>query len=288
MKRILFFLIPAFLICLNLQAQEIQVEAVTSFEAGFNYPTDLHGLDDAVFVLDGMNDRVVKLSLGKQAEIISPQRETIQKSVGICIQNGNLWIADTPRKRIVVFNQNGRVIDVFELNHGTEPVGLTVVNDAVAVSDRSNHAIQVIEFDGSEKYFWGKRGSEVGEFINPGFLATGPENRLIIGDMLNRRVMSYSPSGRFPQIVVKPGIERGQSFRPKGVALDSKDRVWVVDGYTGSLQAFRISSNFLGVAVSEGEQVDLKTPMGIWIDSEDRIWIVESMANRVSVWQIKG
>ncbi|MCF7824580.1 MAG: hypothetical protein K9N35_10465 [Candidatus Marinimicrobia bacterium] len=269
-------------------AQEIEFSQVLSVKADFNFPTDICGNENGdAFVLDALNDRVVKIAASGRSSEIKPQRDTFYKAVGIAWIDSELWIADTPRSRLINLALNGRIKQIIELGHDIEPVDLTGINGNLVVTDRKKHSITVLDKQGTEKYHWGKRGDKVGEFINPGFITTGPENNMIVSDILNRRVMSYSPSGRFPQMIVKSGVESGQILRPKGVALDSEKRVWVVDGYTGSLQAFSVSGKFQALAYSQGKVIRLLTPMGIWIDKKDRIWIVESNANTVSLWQKK-
>ncbi|MBT3252648.1 MAG: hypothetical protein HN995_01910 [Candidatus Marinimicrobia bacterium] len=287
-KLLIVVLAASFGLVQSLIAQEVNFSHVRTLEADFNFPTDLCGNDRGdVFVLDGMNDRVVQLKASGEVVEIKPQRETIYKAVGIAWINGNLWIADTPRSRLLKMEMNGRVSQVVPLDHQTEPVDVTDMGDNYVVTDRLNHSITVLDKDFKEKYYWGDRGEKIGEFINPGFLAPGPENRIVIGDILNRRVVSYSPSGRYPQIIAKPGVEKGQIFRPKGIALDSEKRIWVADGYTGAIQAFSISGKYLGIATSEGKNLALSAPMGVYIDKQDRLWVVESFASKVSVWRIK-
>jgi len=269
-------------------AQEINFSLVKNIEADFNFPTDICGNDKGdIFVLDAMNDRVVRLKASGALNEIKPELETIYKAVGIAWIGGNLWIADTPRSRLLKLEMNGRVSQVVKLAHGTEPVDLVSIGDNMAITDRFNHTITILDKDFKEKYYWGSRGAEMGQFINPGFLAPGPENKIIIGDILNRRVVSYSPSGRYPQFIAKPGVEKGQIFRPKGIALDSENRVWVADGYTGAIQSFSIAGKYQGIASSGGKRLVLSAPMGLYIDKEDRLWVVESYSSKVSVWRIK-
>ncbi len=287
-KLLVVFLITCSCLAPGLVAQEISFSPLRVIESNFSFPTDICGNDKGdIFVLDGMNDRVVQLKASGEVVAIKPQRESIFKAVGIAWITGDLWIADTPRSRLLKMEMDGRISQVVKLDHQTEPVDVTGMDDNMVVTDRRNHSITVLDQNFKEKYYWGKRGDKVGEFINPGFLTAGPENRIIIGDILNRRVVSFSPSGRYPQIVVKPGVEKGQIFRPKGVALDSKNRVWVADGYTGAIQAFSISGKYLGIASNSGKNLALSAPMGVYIDKQDRLWVVESLASKVSIWQIK-
>jgi sugar lactone lactonase YvrE len=286
-KYLMALLISGFLLGQGLIAQEINFSLVREYESNFNFPTDLCGnAKGDVFVLDGMNDRVVVLKANGEVSDIKPQRESFYKAVGIAWIKGELWIADTPRSRLIKMELDGRISQVIALAHGIEPVDLIAAGDYKVVSDRMNHTITVLDENAEEKYFWGSRGESFGQFINPGFMAMAPENRLIIGDILNRRVVSYSQSGRYPQVIAKPGVERGQIFRPKGIDIDAQGRIWVADGYTGAIQAFSVSGKFVGIASSKGKSIALKAPMGIWVDKQNRLWVVEALASKVSVWQI--
>ncbi|MCF7808095.1 MAG: hypothetical protein K9M49_08150 [Candidatus Marinimicrobia bacterium] len=268
--------------------QNITVQFERSVEAGFYYPTDICGNERGdVFVLDGMNDRVVEINAAGQVRSIRPNRGTIYKAVGIACIDNKIWIADTPRSRILELGKNGRINQVIPLEAWTEPVDLVGINNQIAVSDRANHRIILVDSNGKISKTWGNRGNGLGEFINPGLLAAGPENRLIIPDILNRRVLSYSPSGRFPQMIAKPGAQRGQIIRPKGVAMNTKQQVWISDSFTGVLQLFSLSGKYLGIAAVDGKELRLKAPMGIWLDKNNRIWVVESSNDRVSVYRLR-
>ncbi len=284
------FLIPILIIGLitRSNAQEINVSPVRVWKAGFQFPTDITGDEQGhVYVLDGVRDRIVRLGLRGKPVLILPQRETIREAVGIDFQDGTLWIADTPRHRLVKMSPQGRVLDILTLGHLAEPVDVLATDDQLVATDRYNHSILVLDTDGRERYFWGGRGSQTGNFTNPGFLAAGPENRIVIGDILNRRVVSSTPSGQYLQVIARKGTNRGLVHRPKGIALDSQGRVWVADAYLGTLQAFSATGAFAGIAVRNGEPIRLTTPTGIWVDEEDRLWVVEGFINQVSVWSIE-
>jgi len=270
-------------------AQEVVLSKVRVYDEGFRYPTDLVGNDRGdVFVLDAVNDRVVVIKVSGEVAEIKPQRDSFYKAVGIAMVDDELWIADTPRSRLLQMGMNGSIRQVVKLEHGTEPVDLVGIGQNKVISDRKNHTITVLDENDREKYYWGTKGSEVGEFVNPGFLAAGPENKVIIGDILNRRVIAYSQSGRFPNIIAKPGIEQGQIFRPKGIVVDTKNQVWVADGYTGAIQVFSASGKYVGVAVKDGGEVlSLSAPMGIWFDKKGQLWVVESYTSKVSVWKVR-
>ena len=86
------------------------------------------------------------------------------------------------------------------------------------------------------------------------------------------------------------GVEKGEFFRPKGVAIDNQKRVFVSDSYMGVIQVFRKTGEFLS-AVGDPESGRVKKfikPVGICIDHNNRLYVVEMFAERVSVYSILG
>ena len=110
---------------------------------------------------------------------------------------------------------------------------------------------------------------------------------LYVVDVLNTRVQAINHEGRAMAYIGKWGVDRGQLYRPKGVTIDKKDRIYVSDSYLGVIQIFKRYRKFLGVLGNKmGEMLRFKTPTGIDVDDDLRLYIVEMIQNRVSVYQI--
>ena len=107
--------------------------------------------------------------------------------------------------------------------------------------------------------------------------------------MINTRVQVLNPEGAFVSFIGGWGVEKGQFFRPKGVAVDKDGRVFVSDSYLGVIQVFDAYGDFLA-AVGDpvtGAVKKFKTPCGICTDNQNRLYVVEMFANKVSVFSIK-
>jgi DNA-binding beta-propeller fold protein YncE len=113
---------------------------------------------------------------------------------------------------------------------------------------------------------------------------------LYVVDVINTRVQVLNPEGLFVTSIGGWGVERGEFFRPKGVAIDKKSRVYVSDSYMGVIQVFKPGGEFHAVLgdPSKGGVKRFKTPTGIFIDRHNRLYVVEMFANRVSVYSIEG
>lgn len=85
------------------------------------------------------------------------------------------------------------------------------------------------------------------------------------------------------------GDSPGQMFRPKGVAVDSEDHLYIVDALSGMIQVFDRQGRLLyffgkrGVALGE-----FQLPSGLFIDHDDRVFVVDSFNRRVQVFRYHG
>jgi DNA-binding beta-propeller fold protein YncE len=112
---------------------------------------------------------------------------------------------------------------------------------------------------------------------------------LYIVDVINTRVQVLNPDGLFVAFIGGWGVEKGEFFRPKGVAIDKESRVFVSDSYMGIIQVFDSNGEFHAV-VGDPEKGAVKkfvTPTGLFIDNHNRLYVVEMLANKVSVYHIE-
>jgi sugar lactone lactonase YvrE len=106
-------------------------------------------------------------------------------------------------------------------------------------------------------------------------------------EVINTRVKVLDPEGNYITNIGSFGVETGQLYRPKGVAIDPADRVFVSDSYLGVIQVFDREGRFLFVLGDEkGDVKKFKTPTGIFIDKKQRLYVVEMLADRVQVIQL--
>ena len=109
-------------------------------------------------------------------------------------------------------------------------------------------------------------------------------NELFIVDVLNTRIQKFDPFGTFIADIGSWGVLEGNLFRPKGIALDNKKRIFVSDSYMGLVQVFTDLGGFLGVVCENNEKRQFITPVGLYLDDNaDRLQIVEMKGNKISV-----
>ena len=84
----------------------------------------------------------------------------------------------------------------------------------------------------------------------------------------------------------KLGDSSGQVYRPKGIAIDSEDHVYLVEGLWGMVQVFDREGQLLYTFGQRGTRLgDFQLPTGIFIDNHDEVFVVDSLNRRVQVFQ---
>jgi len=125
-------------------------------------------------------------------------------------------------------------------------------------------------------------------FDSPFLLDIDQEGNLYVVEVINTRVTVLAPDGKQLSTIGGWGVEKGEFYRPKGVAVDTQKRVFVSDSYLGVIQVFDQDGNIICVLKDEhGSLIKFVTPTGIFIDEQMRLYVVEMLANRVRVLQLQ-
>lgn len=258
--------------------------------------------DGRIYVVDGVNSRVrvfdrsgrMLFSFGKDGSGSGEFRHPI----GIDIDpSGRVYIADSGNHRVQIFDPDGAFVGRIDLPAGkkkpADPTDVAVDNsrNRCYVVDNDNHRILVYDL-GERRLIetYGAPGTDKRMFRYPFLMALNEKKYLFIVDVINTRVQILSPDGLFVAFVGDWGVEKGEFFRPKGVAVDKNGRVFVSDSYLGVIQIFDANGNFFSVVgdPEKGGVKKFKTPAGLFVDKDNRLYVVEMLANRVGVYQVQG
>ena len=278
--------------------------AVKLFEIdqGLTTPSDVAVSDQGrIYIVDGVNHAVkVFSSNGKKLFSFGSQgigNGQFQHPLGIDIDSsGTVYVADTGNHRIQIFSAQGKYIDKITIEaggrHPADPTDVAVDESrrqCYAV-DNDNHRIAVLDLSNKTvSRTYGTPGSGKLNFSYPFQIALDAEYYLYVVDVINTRVQVLNPQGLFVAYIGGWGVDVGEFFRPKGIAVAPDGRVFVSDSYTGVIQIFDADGNFSS-AVGRADQTAIqrfKTPAGLWIDARNRLYVVEMLANKVSVYQLK-
>lgn len=269
----------------------------------FSQPSDVAvSTNGMIYVVDGVN-QCIKVFDGSGNFLFSFGEEgdgpgQFRYPLGMAIDgSGRLYVADSGNGRLQIFTDRGDFIRQIRLSngHGAKAVDPTdVVVDSSAtmayVVDNDNHCILQIDLEsGKQVATLGSAGTERMEFRYPFLVTMYRDKYLYVVDVVNTRVQEFTVQGKFVRFIGDWGVEAGQFFRPKGVAVDSKGRVFVSDSYMGVIQVFDEEGIFHSVVGGDGDDALWRytSPMGLYIDQQDRLYVTEMFAERVSVFELR-
>jgi sugar lactone lactonase YvrE len=169
-------------------------------------------------------------------------------------RSDNVWVtdcsctgarpADTTRgHQVFKFSPDGKLLLTLGTAGGAREPGyffqpndvLVAPNGDIYVAeghaDAATANARILKFDSTGKYLrsWGRRGSEVGQMLQPHALAMDSRGRLFVGDRSNNRVLILDQN--FNQLAAWY-----QFSRPSGVYIDANDMLYVADSESGSVE----------------------------------------------------
>ena len=273
----------------------LSLEISRPVAGGWLLPVAALPADEAIFVLDTGNDRVLKLD--QDGAILgvfdksSDERLDLLQAMAMATDGERLYIANSLAPSIVVVNFSGRVEAVLPLQAALpgettpRPIGIAVTpGGEIVVSDANNHRVLFLDAGGRVVRAAGTGTRSAGEqgFNVPGGLAVDSASNVYVVDTLNGRVVELSPDGAFVRQFGELGSTTGTLSRPKGVAVDGEGRVFVSDGLLAAVQVFGPDGTFLGI-IGRRDPADaaggslFQAPAGLWLDG-GRLYVTDRFA----------
>jgi DNA-binding beta-propeller fold protein YncE len=204
---------------------------------------------------------------------------------------------------VMVFDREGNYLNCWGIGAITDPHGMTIVDDIVYITDRSDHVAVKFTLDGKPLQVIGNRGvcsdtgcekpgdlvpRAAGPFNYCTEMAPNPSGDIYVSDgYRNARVHRFSSDGRLIQSWGQPGkTEPGHFHLVHSLLVDPKGKVYVCDRANRRVQIFS----------PEGEFITMWTGMGgpdnIVRDKDGIFYIAEqadeSGDSHVSIWDGDG
>jgi DNA-binding beta-propeller fold protein YncE len=214
--------------------------------------------------------------------------------------SGNVWVTDRRLRSIYVFDADGKYLRKFvpDGNPGFEwsPLGLTFDEQGdLYVTDIPGvliHRVLIFDKGGKLKRSFGQGGqvkdakASPGTFSYPNGIAIGAGSSgtrdLFVADSNNRRVQVYSPSGSYRRIIATEGT-------PRGLAIDSAKRLYVVDVLSHQVDIFSAQGQKLATFGGNGfGPGQFQYPEDIALDRRGRIYVTDRENNQVQVWGFRA
>lgn len=227
----------------------------------------------------------------------APRNDPFASPIAIALDGaGQIYVSDSVRSRIFVFNPEGKFLRTIGGLSKTESIfkrstGIAIdrKRELLYVVDTMAMKVIVLGLDGKVIQRIGERGLDPGKFNFPTQIAVAPDSSFWVVDSLNFRVQHFAPDGKALNGFGRLGDSLGEFDKAKGIGLDSHGNVYVVDGYRDRVQVYTPEGRFLfffgHTGPAEGQ---FYLPTGIALDDQDRIYVADSYNRRVEVFHLRS
>ena len=152
----------------------------------------------------------------------------------------------------------------------------------------NDHRIYVFDQGGHLKYTLGSYGRGDGQFNCPVSISIMGEV-MYISDMGNHRIQKLTTGGKFLHKFGKEGSDQGQFMGPRGVIVDSKNRVIVSDKQNNRVQVFSQDGDWLLTIDGNGWGDNcFQSPNGLSLDPQGNIHVAAGDSNTIKVFTPEG
>ena len=215
--------------CYN-EGDHVTVEIID--EQGRDCATELQIIDN--------KDGLYKISYSPRNE---GKRKVTIKVNGVHVHGSQFIVLVKPFQLTPVsaFAEKGSSVGKFSF-----PWGVAVnANDEIAVTDHSNHRVQIFSSEGKFLRSFGKKGDMVGEFNNPRGTTFHNNGNIYVADGHNHRIQIFSSEGKFVgRFGGARSLDSQLSF-PGGLSIDSEGNIIVADAGNKLIKIFSPDGKFL-------------------------------------------
>lgn len=175
----------------------IQPEPASEFRGlGMLYGIAVNSAGE-IFLSDTENDWLVKLNSFLEYESIfggfTSGLGAVLNPGGISLdQNGKIYVADSGKRRVVVFDAFGNFLKEFGSEVLQQPQGLTV-NSAgeILVADAKKNQILIFNSEGNLIFEFGREGKELGQLLKPVDIKVFQDSQVLVLEQDNNRIQVF-------------------------------------------------------------------------------------------------
>ena len=204
----------------------------------------------------------------------------LKKPVAVTLDNDdNMYVADTARREVVVFNAAGDFIGAFGKELEMKPAALAVDDKHLYVLDLANGDIKVLDRKkGKLVRSLGKSTETEKGLWLPTAMAMTPKGIFYVTNIGSAEVIKLDRDGHIISSFGGLGDIIGKFVRPRGIAVDDEGRIFVVDGGVQNVQVFNAEHRLLGFFGDSGKaRGTMNLPTGVAV-TRDNLDIFQSYA----------
>ncbi|RMF06546.1 MAG: hypothetical protein D6762_09235 [Candidatus Neomarinimicrobiota bacterium] len=226
-------------------------KSLMELEVAIDKPYGIAMHDGKIYICDTMLPGLVVIDLEKKTlKPFQPFGQgTLRKPVNLAVdQAGYIYVADTQRNQVVVFTPELKYFTTYA-SQSMKPLDVAIRGDTLLIADYEDRNVEV----------WSIRQKRMVSIFPPDnehlpdsvriFVPYAVEfdshGNIFITDYGQFRVQKFSPRGEFLRSFGELGRNLGQFARPKGIAIDRDDVLYVIDAAFENAQMFDQDGNLL-------------------------------------------
>ncbi len=206
----------------------------------------------------------------------------------------HLYLADLT-DRIQVFDRDGGFLRSWRTPdfNVDGPSGLTIDREGrLLVADTHFYRVLVYRPTGELLFQIGDgvQGTEPGRFGYPTDVVIDKAGNFYVaeyGD--NDRIQVFSPEGEWLRQWGGHGYEPGEFLRPRAMAIDDRDRIYVADSCNHRIQVFDVEGRLLRIWGTRGKKLgEMSYPYDVSLGPDDALYVCEYGNSRVQKFTRDG
>jgi DNA-binding beta-propeller fold protein YncE len=228
-------------------------------------------------------------------EVIDPRNQTfnyltkdrrLMNPVNIYIDDdGTKYIADPKAGIVFVFDRSNNIRSMLGKELKINPIDVVVRGSLCYVTDYASNQIVIMDkVTGREITRLGKKSSggqgraepltalTNDEFSLISDLALDRQGNIYVTDKAGARITQFDRSGAFHRTIGRLGDNIDEFIRPKGIAIDNDDRIWVIDSGTEVAKIYNQQAQlllFFGLPGNEPGMMNMPTSIVLDYDNVD-------------------
>ena len=247
---------------------------------GYDKPTIL----DKPYGIAGYKGKIYVCDTNKGVMVIDLEKSTLAQlrgaqGLGKLMQplnisidkEGNKYVTDVLRSQVVMFDKNDFYVKAFGPVEGWKPTDAVAFEGLLYVVDIKSAEVKVFDIQsGALRNALGNR-DDAPKLGLPTNIAFDSQGYFYVSDLARFQVVKYDRDGSGKGTIGSLGKVPGSFSRPKGLALDRNDRLYVVDAAFNNVQMFSTDGQlllFFGKGGKRGPG-DLYLPAKVSIDYDD-------------------
>lgn len=241
--------------------------------------------DSKIYICDVDKKRVKVIDLKNNTIGDMTKDRRLVNPVDLYIDRGMKYVADNKAGAVFVFGRDDQLRAVLGQELGIQPIDVAVHGNRCYVADKvSNQVVVLDKTTGKELSRIGSVGDEPGQFMLIAGLTLDADENVYVTDKGLARVSKFNKEGIFQMTFGKMGDTVYDFARPKGIALDKANRLWIVDAAPQVTKIYDPQGQLLMFfGFPGGEPGNMNLPVTVIIDYDHIDLFSEDIADGANI-----